>query len=120
VSWIKPNRNVKKSVNQGCQIFIDTLYQQGGLLLNYQMDLICIFQMAIHWIYQPFPFQGPPKFTPIDFFGLKIYHLATLLQTRKIRSKISKLSRNKNVKIRLDNAGNFWWKKWFLLLWTCK
>jgi hypothetical protein len=29
-------------------------------------------------IYQPFPFQGPQKFTQIGIFGLKIYHLATL------------------------------------------
>jgi hypothetical protein len=28
-------------------------------------------------IYQPFPFQGPPKFTPIGISGLKINHLAT-------------------------------------------
>jgi hypothetical protein len=25
------------------------------------------------------PLQDPPKFTPIWIFGLKIYHLATLL-----------------------------------------
>jgi hypothetical protein len=29
-------------------------------------------------IYEPFPFQGPPKFTQIGIFSLKIYHLATL------------------------------------------
>jgi hypothetical protein len=29
-------------------------------------------------IYQHFPFKGPPKFTQIGIFGLKIYHLATL------------------------------------------
>jgi hypothetical protein len=29
-------------------------------------------------IQQPFPFQGPPKFTQIGIFGLKIYRLATL------------------------------------------
>jgi hypothetical protein len=37
-----------------------------------------IFQMAKDYN-QPFPFQGPPKFTQIRIFGLKIYHLATLL-----------------------------------------
>jgi hypothetical protein len=31
-----------------------------------------------HKIYQHFPFQGPPKYTQIEIFGLKIYHLATL------------------------------------------
>jgi hypothetical protein len=29
-------------------------------------------------IFQPFPFRGPPKFTQIGSFGLKMYHLATL------------------------------------------
>jgi hypothetical protein len=33
-------------------------------------------------ICQTFPFQGPPKFTQIGIFGLKIYHLATLLETQ--------------------------------------
>jgi hypothetical protein len=28
---------------------------------------------------QPFPFQGPPKFTQIGIVGLKRYHLATLV-----------------------------------------
>jgi hypothetical protein len=31
-----------------------------------------------HRIYKPFPFRGPPKFTQIGIFGLKIYHLASL------------------------------------------
>jgi hypothetical protein len=26
-------------------------------------------------IYQPFPFQGPPKFTQFGIFGLKIYSI---------------------------------------------
>jgi hypothetical protein len=30
-------------------------------------------------IYQPSPFQDPTKFTQIKIFGLKIYHLATLI-----------------------------------------
>jgi hypothetical protein len=32
--------------------------------------------------YQHFPFQGPPKYTQIRIFGLKINHLATLRVTR--------------------------------------
>jgi hypothetical protein len=32
-------------------------------------------------INQHFPFEGPPKFTQIWIFGLKINHLATLVQT---------------------------------------
>jgi uncharacterized protein YpbB len=33
-----------------------------------------------HKIYLHFPFQGPPKLTQIGTFGLKINHLATLVQ----------------------------------------
>jgi hypothetical protein len=32
-----------------------------------------------HKIYKHFPLQDPPKVTQIKIFGLKIYHLATLL-----------------------------------------
>jgi hypothetical protein len=32
-----------------------------------------------HKIYEHFPFQGPPKFTQIGILGMKINHLATLL-----------------------------------------
>jgi hypothetical protein len=37
-----------------------------------------IYQMAIK-IYQHLPFQEPPKFTQTGIFGLKKYHLATLV-----------------------------------------
>jgi hypothetical protein len=44
------------------------------------------YQMAVyiqngHKLCEPFPFRDPPKFTKIFFFGLKIYHLATLVVT---------------------------------------
>jgi hypothetical protein len=35
--------------------------------------------LALKCKYRPFPFQGHPKFTQIGIFGLKTYHLATLL-----------------------------------------
>jgi hypothetical protein len=35
--------------------------------------------------YQHFPFQGPPKFTQIAIFGLKINHLATLLRVSALQ-----------------------------------
>jgi hypothetical protein len=41
-----------------------------------------IFQMV-----QYFPFQGPPKFTQIRIFGLKINHLATLFRSPPFPSK---------------------------------
>jgi hypothetical protein len=45
-----------------------------------------IYQMAVVYSkwpqkYQPFPFQGLPMFTQIGIFGLKTFHLATLLGT---------------------------------------
>jgi hypothetical protein len=42
--------------------------------------------MALHRMCQPFTFQGPPKFTHIGIFGLKVYHLATLLYKTKYQS----------------------------------
>jgi hypothetical protein len=74
-------------IRQGCQIFLDTIYQKGGkytkVPLNVQMVVKCTkWQYYIpndHKIYQHFPFQGPPKCTQIGIFGLKINHLATLV-----------------------------------------
>jgi hypothetical protein len=47
-----------------------------------------LYQMAVnipngHYIWQHFPFQGPPNFTQIVIFGLKINHLATLVGKRE-------------------------------------
>jgi hypothetical protein len=36
-------------------------------------------------MYKHFSFLGPPKFTKIGMFGLKIYHLATLEDTTRSR-----------------------------------
>jgi hypothetical protein len=38
----------------------------------------------VHKIYQHLPLQDPTKFTQIWIFGLKIYHLATLPESRKL------------------------------------
>jgi hypothetical protein len=37
-----------------------------------------------HKIYQHLPSQDPPKFTQIGIFGLKINHLATLIEGRAL------------------------------------
>jgi hypothetical protein len=37
----------------------------------------------VHTIFQYYPFQGPPKYTQIGNFGIKIIHLATLGGTKK-------------------------------------
>jgi hypothetical protein len=50
------------------------LYQTGINYTKWQQNI-----PNEHKIYQYFPFQGPPKFTQIRIFGLKINHLATLL-----------------------------------------
>jgi hypothetical protein len=76
--------------DQGCQIFLETIYQNSGkctrLALNYQMTIKYtkwpLYIANSHKIYQPFPFQGPPKWTQIGIFGLKKYHLATLNRTQ--------------------------------------
>jgi hypothetical protein len=48
--------------------------------------------------YEPFPLQGPPKFTRIWIFGLKIYHLATLAANpnRMPHSHTIKMDRHDN------------------------
>jgi hypothetical protein len=46
--------------------------------------------MAIKYVYQPFPFQSPPK---LLFFGLKKYHLATLLWSRATFDTVQKKTR---------------------------
>jgi hypothetical protein len=74
--------------NQGCQIFLDAIYQRKytKLLFNHQMAI-----KRTKWpyyiqkgqrLYQPFLLLGPLKFTQISIFGLKRNHLATLVLTR--------------------------------------
>jgi hypothetical protein len=77
------NECVLKVKYQCCQIFLTTIYQnRGKCTKNFQMS-----KTYTKWpknipnglkIYQDFPFRGPPKYTQIGIFGLKIYHLATL------------------------------------------
>jgi hypothetical protein len=94
-------------MKQGCQFLVDKIYQNGGkytkLAPNYQMAIKYtkwpnnipnghkIYQMAIkytNWtlnipngqnIYQHLSLQDNPKFTQSWIFGLKLYHLATLI-----------------------------------------
>jgi hypothetical protein len=42
----------------------------------------------VHKTYQHLPLQDPPKFTQIANFGLKIYHLATLVAAVAAFSRI--------------------------------
>jgi hypothetical protein len=64
-------------------------YQNGKYILNDYK----IYQMAIKYtkwpkntrngrkIFQHFTFRDPPKYTQIGIFGMKIYHLATPLES---------------------------------------
>jgi hypothetical protein len=42
--------------------------------------------MAIKYLYQYFPIQGPPKFTQIGIFGLKRNHLATAIEIGVVKT----------------------------------
>jgi hypothetical protein len=55
--------------------------------------------MAIKCVYQidrknlrRFPFQGLPKYSQIPIFGMKIYHLATLMGTTMCDQKFPNLA----------------------------
>jgi hypothetical protein len=69
------------TVDQGCQIFLGTIYQHGGKYTKLTQNITngCkMVKMAVKYMYQHLPLQDPPKITQIAIFGLKIHHLATL------------------------------------------
>jgi hypothetical protein len=49
-----------------------------------------------HKIYRHLPLQDPPKFTQIGVWGLKIYHLATLVCRAEPSLPQKKIFRNTN------------------------
>jgi hypothetical protein len=58
--------------DQGCQIFLDTIYQNGTkrtqLQLNGQMAIMCIFQMSIEYTVPTFSIPRPTKIYPNWYF----------------------------------------------------
>jgi hypothetical protein len=50
-------------------------------------------------IYRPFQFQGPPKFTPIGNFGLKVNHLANLVIGRTPKICANKTDRQQKERV---------------------
>jgi hypothetical protein len=62
-------------LKQGCQIFLGTIYQNGGKYTQ----RTSYFPNGHRK--RPFQFQGPSKFTQIGTFGLKLNHLATLISS---------------------------------------
>jgi hypothetical protein len=63
-----------------CQIFLGTTYQNGDKYTKLPHNIPNGLNIPIGLkIYQHLPFQVPPTFTQIGIFGLKIYHLATLV-----------------------------------------
>jgi hypothetical protein len=75
------------SLEQGCQIFLGTTYQNGKIYritIKYTKWPQTISngrknRQNGHKKYQHLPLQVPPKFTQTRIFGLKICHLATLV-----------------------------------------
>jgi hypothetical protein len=66
---------------QGCQIFLGKTYQNVEKLPNCNKTILSgckIFQMATKYT-NIFYFKGPPTYAKIWFFGLEMYHLATLV-----------------------------------------
>jgi hypothetical protein len=66
----------ESALEQGCQIFLGTKYQNGKNIPNYhkpyQLSVAKDGKMDHHLL-----LQDPPKFTQIGIFGLKTIHLAT-------------------------------------------
>jgi hypothetical protein len=65
-------------VHQGCQNFLATKYQ---IAIN-ERNGHKIYQIAInapndHKTFQHIPFQGPPKYTKIGIYVMKLYKLST-------------------------------------------
>jgi hypothetical protein len=89
---------------QGCQIFLGAVNQNGEKYTKMDTNLPNGIKIGIpicltyniqngHKIYEHFPFQGPSKISQIGIFGMKIYHLATLVPAvarhwKKLFSKI--------------------------------
>jgi hypothetical protein len=73
------------------RFFLVHTYQKGKSIPNNHR----LYHTAIYYtkwsniipngrkIYQHFPFQGPPEYTQSGNFGLKINHLATLMERAK-------------------------------------
>jgi hypothetical protein len=114
-------------VQQGCQIFLGTIYQNGTKYTKFTKGK----NVPKGHIYTKWPknilngtkiylsFQGPPKNTQIGIFGMKIYHLATLpsMNIRKhtsIDGKFWKVSvsvfRSRSISgLRRHSAGQDFW-----------
>jgi hypothetical protein len=90
---LTPSRDSNPRTDQGCQIFLGIIYQNGDI---YQIATKYtkwpynisnghkIDQMTIKYLHQHLPLQGPPKCIQITIFGLKINHLTTLDLTLKM------------------------------------
>jgi hypothetical protein len=82
----KLQKNNLKKVHQAgggsrvAKIFLDTTHQYWKNMPNEQnvTNDFKIFQTAVNYLYQHFPFQGHLKYTLVGIFVLQINHLATL------------------------------------------
>jgi hypothetical protein len=84
--WNSCRSEIRRS--QGCQIFLDTIYHNGGeytkLQLNHNMAIKCnkwpFYVSNDHRVYLPFTFQGPPELPKLGF----LVWLYTIWQTRTV------------------------------------
>jgi hypothetical protein len=76
----------KSTWEQGCQIFLDTKYQNGKKYTKLprtipnvpKIEQITVNGPSVHKKNHHLPLQDTPKFTQNCIFGLKTNHLATL------------------------------------------
>jgi hypothetical protein len=68
----------RASLEQGCQIFL-WLIPKRGKYTKLSNGRKYLDQISIKYVYEHLQLQNPPKFIQIGIFGLKIYHLATLV-----------------------------------------
>jgi hypothetical protein len=91
VTLLRSSSVKNPSSSQGCQIFLGIIHQKGKNIPNGHELYQSAINMYTKWpghgpngknIPLCLPLQYPPKFTQIEIFGWKIYHLATPLSVK--------------------------------------
>jgi hypothetical protein len=83
------SNQAQHALEQGCQTFLagKNIQNNNEICTKWQQNIPnCrkIHRPNGHKIYQHLSFQDPPKFPQNGIFGLKICHLATLLESRSL------------------------------------
>jgi hypothetical protein len=85
-----PHDHFSPGANQGCQIFLGTIYQNAGKYTKLQKMFkmtVKIYQMAVKPISS---IAIPSKIYTNCYFGLKIYYLATLVSILQSKNCLTK------------------------------